>query len=194
MEEKVQKLYNLENCPESLLEEAYQEWINYEEFPYYEEMENTGKYFCEYFDILVDEYYFTDFFHPYELELGEEFSKYGNLKGIELYNFVNENFGNFIRNIEKLPITGKFTDYWMLYILYEFLEKFPNGNSFHNTPYQEITFLELINDTIDCYLHECEKKVDEFFGWDNFLFNAKYWKFKFDDKKGIYCKINRKYQ
>ena len=169
VETKVFKFYELSKEAQ---EKAFEDWLGYAQYPYYDDYNESMKKFIEMLNGKIQVSSVTSYV-SYNSYFDEEVE---NLSGVRLAKYLWNNFGEEIfrpehyygnynpgRKIKVLkskihykyecPLTGCYTDHSLLDPMVEFMRK----------PIVGVTMLELLDDCFGTFVREIKNSVDDWF-------------------------------
>lgn len=173
-------IYSFYELSKEAQERAFNEWLSYAEYPYFDDFNETIKEFENLFNGKIQVSYLdynvrNIFYNSY---LDEDIEC---LKGIRLAKYLWNNFGDILYKGEyyasnynskrelktrrskvmfkyECPLTGCYTDHCLLDPMVEFMQK----------PNEDITLMELIERCFNSFIREMKDSVESWYCMDAF--------------------------
>lgn len=169
------KVYEFYELSEGAQHKAFEEWLNYAEYPYFDEFNETVEQFQEMLNGRVQvswmDYYIRKI--SYNSYFDEEVE---NLSGVRLAKYLWNNYGDLIfrgqyyssnnnpnRELKmrrskvrfkyECPLTGCYTDHCLLDPMVEFMRK----------PRLDVTMIDLLEECFDTFIREMRTNIEEWF-------------------------------
>ena len=147
--------FKLEELSEEAKDNAYYKWVDGREYPWARDNEDSLLAFAEMFGVKIIDYGYGGGSRPYIRYETLDWDGY-RLKGVRLWKFL---VNNYAKEVEKdCPFTGYCMDEALLDPIRRFLER----------PDQDTSLRDLIEDSLNSWLHACERDHDDWFSREMF--------------------------
>lgn len=147
--------FKLEELSEEAQKRAYYKWLDTREYPWAKENEDSLYAFAEMFRVKIVDYGYGGGSRPYIRYETSDWDGH-RLKGVRLWKFLVNNYAKEIE--ETCPFTGYCMDEDLLDPIRRFLKR----------PEQDTSLRDLIEDSLNSWLHACEKDHEYWFSWEAF--------------------------
>jgi len=147
--------FELGELSEEAKERAYHKWLDEREYSWAKENEASLFAFAELFGVKILDYGYGGATRPYLRYDTSDWDGY-RLRGVRLWKFLRDHY---TKELEKTcPFTGYYMDEALLDPIRRFLER----------PKQDTSLRVLIEDSLNSWLHACERDHEEWFSWEAF--------------------------
>src|SRR5690606_34647261 len=147
--------FKFEELSEEAKDRAYYKWLDRREYPWARDNEASLYAFAEMFGVKIIDYGYGGGSRPYIRYETSDWDGY-RLKGVRLWKFL---MNNYAKEVEKdCPFTGYCMDEALLDPIRRFLER----------PERDTSLRDLVEESLNAWLHACERDHDDWFSRDMF--------------------------